>query len=396
MAAPTAQASKKKVAKALERTHSPAPSSVSFDKTADESDDGFESPYIKELHKNIRNVTKKISNASKLDAVLKSHPGKSLDDLVASKVINGDQKAQILKKPTLQAQLAQFEEQVAQYQKIHDQYRAQAESDKASVDKAVAQARTEALAEANAAFEKKQHDGLMVVSQFLRLAAYRREEAADPESDETQAIEGVLLAIYAGDESAVSSLLKLVNGTDDKVISVPGQLLNTDYATIKTLAQGYKAPGTVEEAPETEAAPVEATTTATETAADVQEAPAPTEEPANTASNGSADNATDLSISQEWIDVKGAEGDTGESSMTASQSWADDQPEPAPKPVADPNDGFHEVQRNKVRHEREGSNARGGGRGRGGRGGRGDGRGRGRGNNRSSGVPSRGPRRTDE
>lgn len=143
-------------------------------------------------------------------------------------MINGDQKAQILKKPSLQAQLAQFEEQVAQYQKIHDHYRAQAESDKASVDKAVAQARTEALAEANAAFEKKQHDGLMVVSQFLRLAAYRREEAADPESDETQAIEGVLLAIYAGDESAVSSLLKLVNGTDDKVLSVPGQLLNTD------------------------------------------------------------------------------------------------------------------------------------------------------------------------
>lgn len=87
----------------------------------------------------------------------------------------------------------------------------------------------------------------------------------------------------------------------------------------------------MEEAPETEAAPVEATTTATEAAADVQEAPAPTEERANTASNGSADNATDLSISQEWIDVKGAEGDTGESSMTASQSWADDQPEPAPK-----------------------------------------------------------------
>lgn len=67
----------------------------------------------------------------------------------------------------------------------------------------------------------------MVLSQFLRLAAYRREEAQDPESDESQAIEGVLLAIYSGDESAVQSMLKLVNGSDDQVVSVPGEQLQT-------------------------------------------------------------------------------------------------------------------------------------------------------------------------
>lgn len=104
-------------------------------------------------------------------------------------------------------------------------------------------------------------------------------------------------------------------------------------------------------------------------------------------------NVADLSISQEWVDVK---ADAANPSMAASQSWADEVPEPAAK-VADPNDGFHEVQRKGARQEREAGGFRGG-RGRGnGRGGqRGDGRGRGRGNNRSSGAPARGPRRTEE
>ena len=56
---------------------------------------------------------------------------------------------------------------------------------------------------------------------------YRREEAKDPESDESQAIEGVLLAIYSGDDGAVASMLKLIEGSDDQVLSVPGEQLQT-------------------------------------------------------------------------------------------------------------------------------------------------------------------------
>jgi hypothetical protein len=55
MAATTAQsatkASKKKAPKAVERTDSPAPSTASGSADKAEGQDGFESPYIKELQK---------------------------------------------------------------------------------------------------------------------------------------------------------------------------------------------------------------------------------------------------------------------------------------------------------------------------------------------------------
>ena len=146
-------------------------------------------------------------------------------------MINHDQKTQILKKPALQSQLAQFEEQLAQYQKVDEQYRVRAASDKAEAEKALEQAKEKARADATAgskaAFDKSQRANLLLVSQFLRLAAYRREEAADPESDESQAIEGVLMAIYTGDDGAVNAMLKLVEGTSDQILSVPGEQLQT-------------------------------------------------------------------------------------------------------------------------------------------------------------------------
>lgn len=127
----------------------------------------------------------------------------------------------------MQAQLVQFEEQLVQYQKVHEQYRTRAESEKASADQAIEQAKSEAVNEAKKDFGQTQHANLLIISQFLRLAAYRREEAQDPESDESQAIEGVLLAIYAGDDGAVSSMSKLIEGSEEQILSVPGQLLST-------------------------------------------------------------------------------------------------------------------------------------------------------------------------
>lgn len=142
-------------------------------------------------------------------------------------MINADQKQQILKKPALQTQLAQYEEQLAQYIKVDEQYKTQAASEKAEFEKALEKAKEDAATQAKEEADKDLRGSLLILSQFLRLAAYRREEAADPESDESQAIEGVLLAIYAGDEGAVSSMLKLVGGSSDQILSVPGEQLDT-------------------------------------------------------------------------------------------------------------------------------------------------------------------------
>jgi len=416
---PASKSSKKKAAKAIERTESPAPSIASgLDKAGD---GGFESPYIKEIQKNIRNVNKKIANASKIDALIKEHPDKSLDDMVAAKVINADQKAQALKKPALQTQLSQMEEQLAQYIKVDEQYRTQAAADKAELEQSIQKAKDAAVAEAKESFDKNLRGRLLVLSQFLRLAAYRREESTDPESDESQAIEGVLLAIYAGDESAVNSMLKLVEGSSDQILSVPGEQLETTYAQVKHLAEDYKTPQAEAPGHETGTDPTIAHASATEI--DAGDAPAPVDNKVESATNGIAniqvadeaanavaeshwDNGNEASaISQEWVDVTipkdPAETETGLTATPAAaantQSWADDHPETAPVAAAtpaDPNDGFHQVQRNKGRNEREGSNHRG--RGRGGWRGRGQGEGRGRGRGHRGGPRGGGGARRGE
>ncbi|KAK7413205.1 hypothetical protein QQX98_007929 [Neonectria punicea] len=425
---PASKSSKKKAPRGLERTESPAPSinSTAADKAADDSS---ESPYIKELQKNIRNVNKKITNASKTDTVLSQNPDKTLEELVASKIINTDQKAQILKKPALQAQLAQFEEQLVQYQKVDEQYRARAAAEKAEWEKSLEKAKADALSEAKQASQSALKDNLLVLSQFLRLAAYRREEAKDPESDESQAIEGVLLAIYSGDDGAVQSMLKLVDGSDDQIVSVPGEQLQTSYSKVKALAQEYKTPFYPEEGQVTETEAVSDPTIANASATEIEAGESalsngPTAEaPSNGISNANvaddaanavaeshwdtANNTNEMSMSQEWVDVKAEAEATPPAATANTQSWADDHPEQVPESVtapADPNDGFHQVQRNKPRNEREGGGSHRG-RGRGewrGRGGyRGEGRGRGgRGNrgdrgDRGAGGPPR-PRRTEE
>ncbi|KAL7911103.1 hypothetical protein GGI35DRAFT_446500 [Trichoderma velutinum] len=443
MAAPAPQAAvsksaKKKAAKVQARTESPAPSTESAptDKAAEAQDDAFESPYIKELQKNIRNTAKKLTNISKTDSLLSQHAGKSLDELVAEKILNTDQKTQIQKKPALQAALAQYEEQLTQYQKIHEQYQARAAADKAEWAKTLEKAKEEAISEAKADSESSLKSKLLVLSQFLRLAAYRREESQEPESDESQAIEGVLLAIYSGDDSAVSAMQKLIEGSGDQILSVPGEQLQTTYASVKSLAENYNAPGYTEAAPEGQPAaeivsdPTIANEAATEIAAGdgilanghelVEPEPASNglananvaDEAANAVAESHWDTSNhDISLSQEWVDVGAipAEATEPEASAEAAtpdakkQSWADDHPDPVtevPSAPADANDGFHQVQRNRGRQDREGSGGRGRGRGdwRGRGGYRGDGRGRGRGRGDRGdrgGVPFRGPRRNE-
>jgi hypothetical protein len=159
----------------------------------------------------------------------------SLDALVAARKINADQKAQILKKPSLQASLTQLEEQIAQYKKFDQEYKTRSQAEKAEFEKVhtersekrLAEAVEATKAEAAAAAIKEQHSNLLLLSQFLRLAAARRAEEADSTLDENQALEGVLLSVYSGDETAVATMLKLIDGSNENTYAVTGEKLQT-------------------------------------------------------------------------------------------------------------------------------------------------------------------------
>ncbi|KAI9742424.1 MAG: hypothetical protein M1818_003958 [Claussenomyces sp. TS43310] len=459
-ARPESKSAKKKKAKVetpTEPTASPsapaaevAPSTGAPESSND--DTSYESPYIKELYKSIRNVNKKIANASKVDNILAENPSKSLDELVAARKINADQKAQILKKPTLQASLTQLEEQIAQYKKFDQEYKARSQAEKAEFEKALtdksekdlSNAIAAAQAEAAAAAMKNQHDDLLLLSQFLRLAAARRaDDEADPEKDENMALEGVLLQVYSGDETAVATMIKLINGTEESTYSTTGDKLTTTYAQVKAAAEAH-APaeipaGNVAEesyaspAVETAEYPTQSDPTiahaglteldephavsmtnghgeggAEAAAAGIPQNSGIDEGASNNAAESHWDTNNDLSTSQEWVNVNVprdiTETDTGFIATPAAglnkQSWADEQPE-SPTPAINGNDGFHEVQRSRGGRDRDnqhrGRGGRGDGnyRGRGGaRGNEGGYRGRGRGGTRGGGGAR--PRRAEE
>ena len=151
------------------------------------------------------------------------------------KIINADQTAQHLKKPALAAQLAQLEEQYSQFKKLDADYRQRIANDKAEVAKTLTEKlekdKTEAVSAATAAAtaegEQKLHDSLLALSQFLRLAATRRADDQNAQLDENLALEGILLQVYAGDETGVATMLKLVNGVDEAAKSVTNETLQT-------------------------------------------------------------------------------------------------------------------------------------------------------------------------
>ncbi|KAK4236717.1 hypothetical protein C8A03DRAFT_35369 [Achaetomium macrosporum] len=427
------KSAKKKKAKA--GTESPAPAASAPEKAgsvaASDAQDDTENGYIRDLQKSIRNVTKKITNASRIDHIIAEHGGKSLDELVSLKIINADQKAAHLKKPQLEAQLFHLEEQLAQHKKVAQEYRARlAEQEKAlteKFEKEKADIVAELTEKAEADAKTNLRDNLLILSQFLRLAAARRAEDADSTSDESMALEGVLLHIYTGDENAVSAMLKLVQGAEEPTRSTTGETLQTTFAQVKQLAIAHAAPFTQTEASqpaesdivESKQEPQTDPTVANAGLTEVEEGSATpltnghVQEPssssaalsnadvadsaANAAGESQWDTGNDAPSSQEWVDVKvprePGETETGVAATPAAssntQSWADDHPEAEAAAPAD--DGFQSVQ-GRNRGNRDGWRGRGGYRGRGGF--RGEGRGRGRGGQRGS-FPSR-PRRGGE
>lgn len=184
------------------------------------------------------------TNASKVDSIVAENSDKSLDDLVASRKINPDQKAQLLKKPALQASLAQLEEQIAQYKKFDQEYKAKSQSEKAEFEKThteraskeLEDAVNSAKTEAEATAIKEQQDNLLVLSQFLKLAAIRRAEDESAELEENKALEGLLAQVYGGDVNAVSSMLKLIQGSSETVSSVAAEPLSVTCKIFVPLA----------------------------------------------------------------------------------------------------------------------------------------------------------------
>jgi len=193
------------------------------------TDGSSEHPYITSLVKSMRAINKKISGMAKTDAVIKENPNVSLDDLVAQRKLNQDQKAQALKKQQLQAQLVTLEEQVQQYKKFDAENQAQIQKLKEELtsthseelEKIKQETQTQAVAHAEAELKKK----LLILSQFLQAAAAKRNAEEDPETDENKAFEGTLLLVYGGDQKAVETALNLIEGSDEQVMSIEGTLL---------------------------------------------------------------------------------------------------------------------------------------------------------------------------
>lgn len=93
--------------------------------------------------------------------------------------------------------------------------------------KELAEAVAAAKAEAAAAATQEKQQNLLLLSKFLRLAAARRAADVDQTLDENQALEGALVEVYTGDETAVVAMEKLINGSDEQALSINGEKVNT-------------------------------------------------------------------------------------------------------------------------------------------------------------------------
>lgn len=152
-----------------------------------------------------------------------------LDELVLDKKINNDQKAQALKKPSLQAQVAQIEEQIAHYKQFAAYYEERLANQKAELEKAHQEElnaiREEPVAKSAVGSQDGLKKQLLSLSKFLCAAAAMR-RSGDETSADSHAFEGVLYQVYGGSQEAVSSMIKLVEGADEKIVSVEGAQLD--------------------------------------------------------------------------------------------------------------------------------------------------------------------------
>ena len=169
---------------------------------------------------------------SKVDAILAADPNTSLDDLLAARKINADQKAQALKKPELQKALAQLEEQVAQYKKVDAEYQSRLSSERDTLTKShnteIEQLKLSVKKETEEQARSELRKKLLTFSQFLRAAAAKRLVEEEANTDESKAFEGALLLVYGGDDKAVEAAQAIIDGAEEAVPSVEGQPLSVN------------------------------------------------------------------------------------------------------------------------------------------------------------------------
>lgn len=211
----------------------------------------------------------------KVDAIIAENPNTSLDDLVTTRKINADQKAQALKKPALQSQLVQFEDQITSFKKLEEELKIQSAKETAQLLEShkleLESLRRSLELEAKSMRKKDTRDHLLTLSTFLRAAAARR-QIEDDMSEESKAFEGMLLLLYGGDIAAVDAAEKLINGSGDGVLSTEGQVLNVSYARIKELAIEL-APSNVEDASNMRTSEASTTSTGETAVADISTDP---------------------------------------------------------------------------------------------------------------------------
>lgn len=242
-----AKSSRKKKAKegsANGATPSPAvPAAAVKDNSSHGDVDGsYEHPYIKDLAKQIRNAHKKLTGYQKIDAVMAENPNTSLDDLVAQRKINNDQRAAALKKPQLQQNLAALEEQISQYRKFDSEYQTLLQKQKEDltsqhekeIEKIKDELRVNGVTAGAAELQKK----LLIFSQFLRLAAAKRVQEEEATTVENRAFEGALLLVYGGDEAAVEACMKVIQGADEQVPGIDGVLLPITCKLYRSIPRG--------------------------------------------------------------------------------------------------------------------------------------------------------------
>lgn len=174
--------------------------SLTVDSNKADGESSTDHPYVKELHKQIRNITKKLAGTQKVDSVIAANPTSSLDELVAQRKINTDQKAAAQKKPQLQAQLVQLEEQITNYRKFDADFQTQLSKQKDDLTRqhtsALKKARDEWEVEGTTAGTAELRRNLLVFSQFLRCAAAKRNVEEEADTEESRAFEGALLLVY--------------------------------------------------------------------------------------------------------------------------------------------------------------------------------------------------------
>lgn len=154
-----------------------------------------------------------------------ANPNTTLEDLLASRKINSDQKTQLEKKPGLQENLAKLEEQLVHYKKIDDDHQKRLTSERASLEaahnEAVEKAKTAAFEEGKASGSAKKKADLLALTRVLRVAAARR-QSGDDSSPESRGLEGILLLVYGGEDEAVEIMEKLFAKSEELVPTIEG------------------------------------------------------------------------------------------------------------------------------------------------------------------------------